>query len=135
VHSALACLEDSTDAPWSIVSDEPTDLTALDECGLRFDIEENFLDDKSNGFQVQASQLNEPETLSRLFFILAVATLYFASVGVGVVRARVRRWVDTHWDRGMSYLKIGWSRLRQQYCHAWLVSLSAPCLHISTVVQ
>jgi hypothetical protein len=119
VHLALACPEDQTDDPWFIVSDEPTDLTTLDEYGLRFDIEENFLDDKSNGFQVQVSKLDEPEALSRLFFILAVATLYFTSVGVGVVRARVRRWVDTHWDRGMSYLKIGWAWLRQQYRRGW----------------
>ena len=35
-----------------VVSDEPTSLTTLDEYGFRFDIEENFLDDKSNGFPV-----------------------------------------------------------------------------------
>ena len=34
---------------WYIVSDEPTTLQTLREYGLRFDIEENFLDDKSNG--------------------------------------------------------------------------------------
>jgi hypothetical protein len=100
---------------WIVVSSEPTSITTFVEYGLRFDIEENFLDDKSNGFQVEASKLDDVSVISRLFLILAVATLHCTSVGVGVVRAKTRRWVDTHWDRGMSYLKIGWKWLRQQY--------------------
>ena len=35
---------------WYVISAEPTDVKTLEESGLRFDIEENFLDDKSNGF-------------------------------------------------------------------------------------
>lgn len=105
--------------PWYVISDEPTEVTTLDEYGLRFDIEENFLDDKSNGFQVEASKLDDASAISRLFLILAVATLHCTSVGVGVVKAKLRRWVDTHWDRGMSYLKIGWQWLRQQYRRGW----------------
>ncbi|WP_229415209.1 hypothetical protein [Moorena bouillonii] len=34
---------------WAIVSDEKTTLKSFQEYGLRFDIEENFLDDQSNG--------------------------------------------------------------------------------------
>jgi len=122
VHLALATPipegDDEID-PWYVVSDEPTDVGTLDEFSLRFDIEENFLDDKSNGFQVEASKLNDAQAIERLFLVLAVATLHFASVGVGVVNAKMRRWVDTHWDRGMSYLKIGWRWLRQQYRRRW----------------
>src|SRR5215510_7980255 len=40
---------------WYVLSDEPTDSKTLQEYGLRFDIEENFLDDKSNGFQLESS--------------------------------------------------------------------------------
>ena len=119
LHLALGRPEDNPKDPWFIVSDELTDLSTFDEFGLRFDIEENFLDDKSNGFQVQASRLNSPEALERLFLVLAIATLHFTSVGVGVVHAKLRRWVDTHWDRGMSYLKIGWKWLRQQHERGW----------------
>lgn len=118
-HLALARLDEPNQDTWFIVSDEFTDLTTFDEYGLRFDIEENFLDDKSNGFQVEASRLDTPEALERLFLILAVATLHFTSVGVGVVRRKLRRWIDTHWDRGMSYLKIGWAWLRQQFRRGW----------------
>ena len=31
---------------WAIISDDPTEMETFDEYGLRFDIEENFLDDK-----------------------------------------------------------------------------------------
>jgi hypothetical protein len=34
---------------WAILSDEPTNLQTFAEYGLRFDIEESFLDDQSNG--------------------------------------------------------------------------------------
>jgi hypothetical protein len=118
-HLALAQLDEPNQDPWLLVSDDFTDLTTFDEYGLRFDLEENFLDDKSNGFQVEASRLDTPAALERLFLVLAIATLHFTSVGVGVVRLKLRRWVDTHWDRGMSYLKIGWSWLRQQCRRGW----------------
>ena len=37
---------------WVIASDEPTTLKTFQEYGLRFDIEENFLDDQSNGWNI-----------------------------------------------------------------------------------
>lgn len=117
-HVALANPPDNEE-PWYIISDEYTDLTTFDEYGLRFDIEESFLDDKSNGFQVESSRLDDAPAISRLFLVLAVATLYFTSVGTSVVKQNLRPWVDTHWDRGMSYLKIGWSWVRQQFRRGW----------------
>jgi len=119
VHLALAQLDEPAQDPWYVVSDEPTDLTTLEEFGLRFDIEENFLDDKSNGFQVEDTGLETADSMERLFLVIAVATLHFTSVGVEVVKRECRHWVDTHWDRGMSYLKIGWSWLRQQKRRNW----------------
>jgi hypothetical protein len=47
VHLALASLLGQLDDLWFVVSDEPTDAKTLDENGLRFDIEESFLDEKS----------------------------------------------------------------------------------------
>ncbi|MEW6206662.1 MAG: transposase [Pseudomonadota bacterium] len=120
VHIALANPAEDDD-PWYIISDDPTGVTTLAEYALRFDIEEGFLDDKSGGFQVESSQLDDPQAIARLFLVLAVAALHFTSVGVAVVKQNTRRWVDTHWDRGMSYLKIGWRWLRQQFRKNWLV--------------
>ena len=120
VNIALANPEDDED-PWYIISNAPTNLTTLDEYALRFDIEENFLDDKSGGFHVESTKLDDAQAIARLFLVMAVATLHFTSVGVEVVNQEKRRWVDTHWDRGMSYLKIGWSWLRQQFRKKWPV--------------
>lgn len=107
VHLALAKPHGVKEA-WLIVSDQPTDVTTFDEYGLRFDIEENFLDDKSNGFQLESSLIRSAEALSRLCFVLAVATLFLVCQGTDVVESGKRRWVDAHWFRGSSYLKIGW---------------------------
>ncbi len=107
VHLALAnprgCQE-----RWFIVSNQPTNVITFDEYGLRFDIEENFLDDKSNGFQLESSLIRSANALSRLCFVLAIATLFLVSQGTVVVESGKRRWVDPHWFRGSSYLKIGW---------------------------
>jgi hypothetical protein len=111
VHLALARLRGSKEC-WFVVSDEPTDLHTFDEYGLRFDIEENFLDDKSNGFQLESSQLRSPEALSCLCFVLAITTLYLVAQGTEVVKQSKRRWVDPHWFRGSSYLKIGWNWIK-----------------------
>jgi hypothetical protein len=119
IHLVVAQPLGAPDDPWYIASDELTSQQTLAEYGLRFDIEETFLDDKSGGFQVQTSELQTPEALERLFLVLAIATLHFTSTGVAVVRADVRRWVDTHWDRGLSYFKIGWRWLVQHYRRAW----------------
>jgi len=91
-----------------VVSDEPTELKTFEEYGLRFDIEENFLDDKSNGFQLESSLIRSAKALERLCCILAITTLYLVAQGTEVVTQGKRRWVDSHWFRGQSYLKIGW---------------------------
>ena len=112
VYLALA-KPHGTKEDWLIVSDQPTDLSTFDEYGLRFDIEENFLDDKSSGFQLESSLIRSAEALSRLCLVLAVATLFLVCQGTDVVESGKRRWVDAHWFRGNSYLKIGWKWVRR----------------------
>jgi hypothetical protein len=113
VHLALAYVQTPQGyQPWAIVSDEPTDLSTLDEYGGRFDLEENFLDDKSAGFQIESSQIQDEQALSRLGLILATATLYLVNTGVAVVATGQRRFVDPHWHRGLSYFQLGWRWVR-----------------------
>jgi len=107
VHLALARPRGGKDY-WYVVSDEPTGQATFADYGARFDIEENFLDDKSNGFQLEASLIRSAQALTRLCFVLAVATLYLTAQGTAVVAADQRRRVDPHWFRGNSYLRIGW---------------------------
>lgn len=104
---------------WAIVSDRRTTLQTFAEYGLRFDIEENFLDDQSNGWNIQRSAIRDVCALSRLWFILAVATLYVSAQGVDVVESGKRRWVDSHWFRGNSYFRIGWDWVKAALINGW----------------
>jgi len=132
VHLAVARPVGGDD-DWYVISDEPTAVQTLEEYGLRFDIEENFLDDKSNGFQLESSLIRSAQALERLCFVLAMTTLYLVSVGTSVVQQGKRRFVDPHWFRGASYLKIGWrwvsyalSRGYELISHVYLSSACDP---------
>jgi hypothetical protein len=118
LHLALARDQESGEV-WLIASDQLTQIQTFVEYGYRFDIEENFLDDKSNGFQLESSCLRSAEALHRLCFVLAVATLFLVSQGTEVVEQNQRRQVDPHWFRGQSYLKIGWNWIRHSLRKGW----------------
>ena len=104
---------------WSVVSDEPTSVQTFVEYGWRFDIEENFLDDKSNGFQLESSLVRNADALGRLCLVLAVTTVYLVAQGTQVVATTIRRWVDPHWLRGNSYLRIGWQWVKTALARGW----------------
>jgi hypothetical protein len=104
---------------WAVVSDEKTTLQTFQEYGLRFDIEENFLDDQSSGWNLQCSEIRDVCALSRLCFIMAVATLFATAQGLAVVDGGHRRWVDTHWFRGNSYFRIGCDWIKAAVLNAW----------------
>ncbi len=78
-----------------------------------------FVWDQSNGWNVQKSEMRSVPALSRLWFILAVATLYLTAQGVEVVESGKRRWVDTHWFRGNSYFRIGWKWIKTALENGW----------------
>ncbi len=119
VHLALAHVQTRNGfEEWAILSDDPTDLRTFDEYGLRFDLEENFLDDKSAGFQLESGEIRDADALARLGLILATATLYLVSTGTAVVALGLRHAVDTHWQRGLSYFQIGWRWIRHALAHA-----------------
>ena len=119
VHLALAHVQTRNGfEEWAILSDDPTDLRTFDEYGLRFDLEENFLDDKSAGFQLESGEIRDADALARLGLILATATLYLVSTGTAVVALGLRHAVDTHWQRGLSYFQIGWRWIRHALSHS-----------------
>ena len=96
------------------------------EYGRRFDIAENFLDDKSHGFQLESSLVRDADALTRLCFVVAVATLYLVAQGTPVVAAHKRRWVDPHWYRGNSYLRIGWQWVKTALGRGWELFTTLP---------
>ena len=104
---------------WYLVSDESTTVHTFVEYGWRFDIEENFLDDKSNGFQLESSLVRNADALTRLCLVLALTTLYLVAQGTQVGIAKKRRWVDPPWFRGNSYLRIGWQWVQTALARGW----------------
>lgn len=106
VHLAFARQTGKTET-WLIASDEPTDCDTFREYGLRFDIEEGFKDDKSGAFNLESSKIRDAKALTRFYTVIAIATLFLVSQGVEVVAKGLRRQIDPHWQRGLSYLKIG----------------------------
>lgn len=118
LHLALA-RDLLTRQVWMVASDEPTTLQTFREYGERFQIEEELLDEKSNGFQLERSEIRSAPALSRLCLVMAVATLLLTVQGQQVVRAGKRRWVDAHWQRGNSYLRIGWNWFKGVLHQEW----------------
>lgn len=82
-------------------------MPTLWQYGMRFRIEELFLDSKSGVFQLEESKIRHPQALERLYLVVALALLYGTIHGMAVQLNGLRQRVDPHWERGLSYLKIG----------------------------
>lgn len=108
---------------WVIVSDEPTTLQTFAQYRLRFQVEESFLDLKSNGFNLEASRLRDKFALNQLCGVIALTTLFLVLQGTQVVTTGNRRLVDAHWNRGMSYLRIGWNWVRLALTRQWEIQI------------
>jgi len=90
-----------------VITDEPPSLQTLWQYALRFRVEELFLDSKSGAFELEDSRLRSQDALERLYLVAAIAILYATTQGMAVQIAGLRQQVDPHWQRGISYLKIG----------------------------
>jgi len=105
--------------PWIIVTDGAAGPDTLRDYGLRFAIEEGFLDHQSGGFQWEASRWRDAEALQRLCLVMAAATLVLVCQGAAAVAAGRRREVDPHGFRGLSYARIGWNWIRRALAKGW----------------
>jgi hypothetical protein len=104
---------------WLVATDEPASLQTFQQYSERFQIEEEILDEKSNGFQLERSEIRDVPALSRLCMVMAVTSLLLSVQGQQVVAAGKRRWVDAHWCRGNSYFRIGWEWLKGCWHQNW----------------
>lgn len=98
--------------PWAVITDETPTLETFWQYGLRFRVEELFLDSKSGVFGLADSRLRDVQKLNRLYLVVAIAILYSTIMGITVQLSGLRRQVDIHWERGLSYLKMGLRWLR-----------------------
>jgi hypothetical protein len=98
--------------PWYLISNAEPSLELVWSYAQRFCCEQLFRDQKSGVFQLESSGLREPERINRLLLVVAIAVLAGSLQGYALSLAGLRRQVDPHWKRGMSFLRIGLAALQ-----------------------
>lgn len=73
----------------------------------RFCCEQLCRDQKSGFFQLESSGLRDPQRIDRLLLVVAIAVLVSSPQGYAVILDGLRHRVDPHWQRGMSFVRIG----------------------------
>ncbi|WP_179228322.1 hypothetical protein [Leptolyngbya ohadii] len=61
--------------------------------------------------------------LSQMYGLIALTMLFLVLQGANVVASGQRRQVDVHWNRGMSYLKLGWNWIRLASTQQWKIQV------------
>jgi hypothetical protein len=104
--------------PWYLISNAEPSLDRVWSYAQRFCCEQLFRDHKSGVFQLASSGLREPERINRLLLVVAIAVLAGSLQGYALSLAGLRRQVDPHWKRGMSFLRIGLAALQMAVADA-----------------
>ena len=108
----------AVDEPWYLVSNLDPTLDLVWAYGQRFCCEQLFRDQKSGIFQLESSGLRDPARIDRLLLVVAIAVLVSSLQGFAVSLAGERRRVDPHWQRGLSFVRIGLQWLQQCVANA-----------------
>ncbi|MGG6270965.1 transposase [Leptolyngbya sp. AN03gr2] len=112
-HLATATLPGLQES-WAVLSSQPPSLQTFERYGKRFGgIEPHIKDYKSAAFEIIPSHLRDATALTSLFMLLDIATLIALILGCLLVRCGLRRTLDTHPDRGLSFLQLGLRYLEQ----------------------
>jgi hypothetical protein len=97
----------AVDEPWYLISNAEPSLDLVWSYAQRFCCEQLFRDQKSGVFQLASSSLRDSERIDRLLLVIAIAVLVGSLQGYALSLNGLRRQVDPHWKRGMSFLRIG----------------------------
>jgi hypothetical protein len=90
--------------PWAVITDEEPSRQTLWQYGLRFRVEELFLNSKSAVFQLEESKIRSVQALERLYLVIALALLFAVCEAVSFRTSQVmaiqlqglRQRVDPH---------------------------------------
>jgi hypothetical protein len=104
--------------PWYLISNRAADLDLVWSYEKRFCCEQLFRDQKSGVFHLADSGLRDPARIDRLLLVVAIAVLTGSLQGYALSLAGLRRQVDPHWKRGMSFLRIGLAALQMAVADA-----------------
>jgi hypothetical protein len=72
-----------------------------------------FRDFKEFGFRLETTHLQDSERVSRLLLCICLAHVWLMNAGVWVSKRGLRRSVDRHKVRQLSYFQIGWRYLQK----------------------
>ena len=103
MSSRIACCADQSARRWRVLRH---DLK-------RLHIEQSFRDDKSGGFDLDASRLTDPKRLDTLLLALAIAVLWMYALGEKVLTDKQRRTIDPGYKRQHSVFQLGWRYLHR----------------------
>jgi hypothetical protein len=100
--------------PWLLAAreDGPGGLKAAMTYAKRNWCEQSFRDEKSSGFQWNASHVREPTRVLRLVLVMALATLLLISLGTWLIKSGQRHVLDPHRIRRLSLFQLGLRWLR-----------------------
>jgi hypothetical protein len=104
--------------PWYLISNLDPNLDQVWSYAQRFCCEQLFRDQKSGIFQLASCGLREAERIDRLLLVVAIAVLAGSLQGYALSLAGLRRQVDPHWKRGMSFLRMGLAALQMAVADA-----------------
>jgi hypothetical protein len=99
---------------WLVVSDERGGWARCRKYATRCWCEETFRDEKSGGFRWRESRVDEPARATRLLIVIALAMLLCLALGARLVRRGLRRLIDPHATRLLSYFQLGLRWLARQ---------------------
>ena len=70
------------------------------------------------GIQLESSGLSTSERINRLLLVVVIVVQTGSLQGYALSLAGLRRRVDPHWKRGMSFLRIGLANLQMAVASA-----------------
>ena len=108
VHWQKNCSE-----PWLIATNLQTAKETHKHYSWRMWIEALFGDCKSNGFDIEMTQLQTPTALNRLMLAIALLVVWLLAFGSRVVKQGQRHLVDRSDRRDLSFFRIGWDMIER----------------------
>jgi hypothetical protein len=103
---------------WLLVTDLPPTLRRTAEYRRRMWEEESFRDDKSCGFQWEASRLRDPARMDRLLLALQLAMCFVLAHGTRVLKRGLRPYFERRDRHDLSIFSLGLRYLAHALTHA-----------------
>jgi hypothetical protein len=105
--AVAACWMRGREGPWLLVSDRDDGPRLFGRYAKRTWTEELFRDEKSSGFHWEQSHVTDPVHAGRLVLVIALATYLALGLGSRVIKAGLRRVLESGRQRMLSLFQIG----------------------------